>query len=91
MKPATPVPWEISDSHGLCIHKDEIGIADIDSREFSKPLSEVKQRKNAAYIVHACNNFPRLVEALRAMIEEHVVRCPTLNNAETLLRDLGEL
>lgn len=53
--------------------------------------------QNTAYIVHACNHFPALVEALRKCTEQ-MDRATIFNGnavcfdaAKNLLRELGEL
>ena len=54
--PATPLPWTV--------HKQtKFGYEIRDAR--TKNVASRADKLNAAYIVHACNNYPRLVEALR--------------------------
>lgn len=92
MKPATPLPWEWLPDEGQFI---------VDSRK--QIVAEVPCQgcppENGAYIVHACNAYPRLVEALRELMlrcdGEEGVRADGSNiqtmRASALLLELGEL
>jgi len=65
-KPATPLPWlragRDADTRGIFLRSD-----------FRKPAAYhvlvmgAPADQDAAYIVHACNAYPRLVEALRGL------------------------
>ena len=60
MKPATPLPWivdgdEVTDGTGT--------VADV----FGETSEDREQ--NAAYIAHAANMYPKLVEALQWAVE----------------------
>lgn len=48
--------------------------------------------QDAAYIVHASNAYPKLVEALRFVITHHAPTNPLnpTDNARAILRGLGE-
>lgn len=84
-KPATPLPWDEKNIYlgrleGAILNPTELTMVGI----------------NASYIAHCCNNYPKLVETLRLMLE-------TFRKAEwaadhagarvaaaDLLRELGE-
>lgn len=60
-KPATPLPWD-------WMSNDKEGGAGIVVLRSDGQIEEVAAdatRADAAYIVHACNAYPRLVAALR--------------------------
>ena len=84
MKPATSLPWRVGDAghtvFGPPNGKTNPGMV----AQYCK-----MQGPNAAYIVHACNAYPRLVEALRDVVENpsETMR----DNAAIVLRSLGEL
>lgn len=94
IKPAAPLPWTRS---GQFINAR--GILDL--------IAEVMHREgthqDAAYIVHACNAYPRLVEVLRELhyravyavgdCRDHSDRGAAkvaIDAASALLRELGE-
>ena len=95
MKPSTPLPWAVN----RCgIYDGDGGLLSATGDDDTAPEDQLA---NAAYIVHACNAYPRLVEALRNGIEDS---CPPLPKnhralsdgpkwvveARALLRELGE-
>ncbi len=91
-KPATPLPWTVE--HGNHV----IGGNQERSRVAVGSLSVAEYRvadQNAAYIAHAANAYPRLVEALRELAEASgrgIEACVNAEaRAESLLRELGEL
>lgn len=59
-------------------------------------IGEITDHKDAAYIVHAANNYPKLAAALRAIVEQ--AECLNAqaafgrdyDEARALLRELGE-
>jgi hypothetical protein len=59
MKPATSLPWKL---HG---QDREIGSLDLNGA--GDYAGAGYSDKDAAYIVHAGNNYPRMVEALRQL------------------------
>ena len=82
MKPATPLPWRVD----LPTTKDSVdgqrgiwsgkrGVADV----YGYP-------DNAAYIVAACNNMPRLLALLNAAVDDDA---DWLNDAIAALKELG--
>ncbi len=81
-KPATPLPWDV-----------------IKLRKFyamfnlrtATQLGKLPSGQDAAYIAHACNAYPRLVEALRGMDPSAPLGNElTWEKARALLRELGE-
>lgn len=70
MKPATPLPYR-------CEGPDQFGDWNIlhpeDSLAVGAVVSNLRHAddvaRNAAYIVHACNTFPALVEALEELTQ----------------------
>lgn len=80
-KPATPLPWRTNQvakalGGGAILMLPEVTLAG----------------QNAAYIAHACNAYPKLVQALRECLGAISNReCPTTHErSSTLLRELGE-
>ncbi len=91
--PATPLPWNVEDNGRLIVAPNTTLPRYRDSAA------------DAAYIAHAANAYPQLVEALRAMIEHpnpgavadpmkrHKMQAEQIaacGNARALLRSLGE-
>ena len=60
-KPATPLPWVVSDAIICPDEADEDQAAQAWIADCRTPKGD----QNAAYIVHACNAYPELVAALR--------------------------
>ena len=94
-KPATPLPWRIlhgQDKDGVPrIASKEGGIAILCVNHYRGQSGPSKsEQQNAAYIVAACNAYPKLIEMLR-----NVSGCYELIDAkeitQALLRSLGEL
>lgn len=64
-QPATPLPW-IYDAE----RQPATPICTADRREWiASPFRRVGEEQDARYIAHACNAYPRLVEALRGATE----------------------
>jgi hypothetical protein len=99
-KPATPLPWR----HFLQGDSTRFLVAEQRSPN-GRIAAQVPQqlgdgaRNDAAYIAHAANAYPRLVEALRALEQacyvygqgSQVPDLPVLKQAGALLRELGEV
>ena len=64
MAPSTPLPWQVDDDFRIL---DAAGESIIAPTECDAMLGECYQAEDAAYIVHACNRYPELVAALRAI------------------------
>lgn len=93
-QPATPLPFEVHEATST-----RVGF-DIQSAEGAALIAyNLRLSEDAAYIAHAANAYPKLVEALRAAAN-HINRItnPAANygefqevrTARALLRDLGE-
>ena len=110
MKPATSLPWEASrrdDKQGNwtdTLIEQAVNYGGLRIARVENPTHQ--GFVDAVYIVHACNAYPRLVEALRqccAAIEAaeayeqersgelDAMPEPSRDAAELLLRELGEL
>jgi hypothetical protein len=80
MKPATPLPWL---PHNMWIGGNAKG-------PYAYPVGVDSETaaQNAAYIAHACNAYPKLVEELRTAQKY----CPPHGQEiiSTLLAELGE-
>ena len=98
MKPATPLPWIANgdEDHDFIIGGNPQEILADCSIGRVRPIED---KTNAAYIVAAANAYPRLVQALKALVEaeeiygdqESVALNAVWLPAAALLRDLGEL
>lgn len=82
-KPATPLPWRKSTTGLVC---DQMSVPILAS-----------ESGDAAYIVHACNAYPKLVEELRwwreecqSLISQGRMATGTPKRIAALLRELGE-
>ena len=86
--PATPLPWRVSPARPAEVQQQ--------SGTYSIGLMGMDGAANAAYIAHAANAYPRLVDALRGLIALDVVLGrefydrQTVADARALLRELGE-
>jgi hypothetical protein len=81
MKPATPLPWQANDR---CI--DTMGT----EQPALATLCHGSPEQNADYIAHACNAYPKLVEALRNVMRSDKFKAAAEFDARLLLRELGE-
>ena len=104
IKPATALPWnssapmamdrEMQRAITIAASNPIVGVAVM--IEFGGPPS--KAFDDAAYIVHAANNYPRLVQALKVLVNQVKHRGAFLPEAATgahvnaaiVLRELGE-
>ena len=99
-KPATPLPWEsgMVETEPHCVAFYLITQAtNIGGWNVAQTLSnKERDAKDAAYIAHAANAYPRLVEALRdalsALVCEghHEGVSRPVTDGRALLRELGE-
>jgi hypothetical protein len=76
--PSTPLPWELD---GETLKGGQTHIA-----TFCGSLTNDSLAQDARYTRHACNAYPKLVEALQANVQ--LLAYP---DDIALLRDLGEL
>jgi hypothetical protein len=72
-KPTTPLPWT---DNGTQVHGRDIN----PNGSMSGAIRVFGIQTNYAYIAHACNAYPKLVEALKLS-----------GHAKPLLQELGEL
>lgn len=93
-KPATPLPWESSrnssNPHNGSGWRDVLSTG----AEFSPCYVGEGIEADAAYIAHAANAYPRLVEALRSLHDAYgkdsKSKAAALVGTRHLLRELGE-
>lgn len=85
----TPTPWEV-DNHGIIFHgKTQIGT--VATQPMYKEAPEGTTEANARFIVKACNNYEKLVEALEA-IKRHITSGANLYVVEkTVIRLCDEV
>lgn len=73
MNPATPLPWIVgrdSKTHNRPTRNWETGIDNGDVPVADAcGASQAEAHQDAAYIVHACNAYPKLVAALREYVD----------------------
>lgn len=85
IRPATPLPWEVDEEATICGNNSAVA--------FTRRRESAYMDEDAAYIAHAANAYPKLVEALRALHKEAGDFYGTTKNmrkARALLRQLGE-
>jgi len=93
VKPSTPLPWRFAlDSYGVqriwgVSHGETCDIA---STEGDGSIPYAEREQNAHYIVHACNAYPRLIEALKAIEDHHNEDDSWRGIARALLKELEE-
>jgi hypothetical protein len=96
MKPATKLPWHIGLKQAERIVYDATGWAVCNATVYHVKEDADDCKKNAAYIAHACNAYPKLVEALREIVGSTpggFAGDPLIvarRSAEALLAELGE-
>jgi hypothetical protein len=72
MKPATKLPWHLGLKQAERIVYDATGWAVCNATVYHGKEDAGDCQKNAAYIAHACNAYPKLVEALREQISQYI-------------------
>ena len=65
MKPSTPLPWT---AYALTVNGDSLEVCEVADHVHADHDNSADAPQNAAYIAHACNAYPRLVEALRSTL-----------------------
>lgn len=66
--PATPLPWEYEElSNGFALQTHDGVIVCGAESDYDPLWLHEAGTEDAAYIVHACNTFPALLEALEAV------------------------
>ena len=92
-QPETPLPF-VADEKTIITNREKSGR--IHGRfEAKERISDGIAAKDAAYLAHAANAYPKLVEALRAIVAENEAagsgnKSLTVADADILLRELGE-
>jgi hypothetical protein len=89
-RPATPLPWITNERTAIVGAEAFCPVAKCDAAE-----PDAYQAQDAAYIVHAANSYPRLVEALKDILHP-ITGFHNLTNSNemafrALLNELGEL
>ena len=89
-KPATPLPWrdEEGDAGGRHITADAKGDDAIACTYDESDFAAAAQ--DAAYIAHAANAYPKLVEALHDVLRQVKAYEGQHDRLRDLLRELGE-
>lgn len=91
--PATPLPWRTVASYQPATKREEMSPYLLAADGDNVAASALRGVDDAAYIAHACNAYPRLVEALRnciAEIDDGDGMPGDFADAIALLRSLGE-
>lgn len=103
--PATPLPWhtQLGSESFYRIHERRLVTSGrgLEGTHISKMMHDERGEKDAAYIAHACNAYPKLVEVLRMVapiIERFAGEAEPQNSVldqrrdqlRALLRELGE-
>lgn len=101
--PGTPLPWHLGVKQLERIVYDEKGWAITNATVYHGHADDPDCRNNAAYIAHAANAYPKLVEALRSAMDAisaeycgHDGQCGAdvkgcyVRKFAALLRELGE-
>jgi hypothetical protein len=91
--PATPLPWEYVDNGMVIVARDAPAqLRPVQIAQAVRGLVHDHGPEHATndinYIAHACNAYPKLVEALRQCSKNDGNRAVYV--AETMLRELGE-
>lgn len=101
-KPATALPWERSDrAFAGSKHGADIAVSSESGEAVATAATHhcggVNAEENALYIAHAANAYPKLVGALRHLLDTNCATCPTAEAitearalARHVLRQLGE-
>ena len=99
-KPATPLPWANGRPPrgvGNSIAPREIRGTDTSADYLGLNVTRARLERDAFYIVHTANSYPKLIDALRSFVAR--VNTNPMDSAgialaaievRTLLRDLGE-
>lgn len=106
MKPATPLPFArplevceaentpslmLSQPAAYFVKASQLDVACVVLMPAFEHYAGREAQKRAAYISHTVNAYPKLVEALRAMLERAPMAQVASKDACALLRELGEM
>lgn len=94
MKPATPLPWKFA----AAVQNNGPNYFVVGTGRWGEPsAADCAREADAAYVAHAANAYPRLVEVLRALADSShggMSAARFLDDAgmyaRALLRELGE-
>lgn len=95
IKPATSLPWALmdraSDGEYLAGITNMIGKSDPLYHAEAHATIDADAAQDAAYIVHACNSYPRLVDALRRVLDSGEINNDAASylDGRALLREIG--
>ena len=96
MKPSTPLPWTYGDPRKRSNFGSSHSMLASQSRNIGRigmMHTPAEAEQDAAYIVKACNSYPELVAALRAILpiaDGAVDFQEEIDTAHSLLAKLGE-
>jgi hypothetical protein len=85
--PATPLPYFTNGPRHL---QAQGRLGDIRPRVIAQFTPRDEYQQDAAYIAHAANAYPKLVEALREACFQFTDRVKMMERHRALLRELGE-
>jgi len=94
MKPATPLPWALLRDYYPANAKTDVFtpyIVGPDGSNVAAAMMQPRERDflaNRAYIAHACNNYPKVVEALRGVLNSGARE--SLERGYATMREIGE-
>lgn len=86
-EPATALPWKAASA--FVNNAPNVGVVTT-GKWGAANVAQCSEQKNADYIAHAANAYPRLVAALRACLDARETWTAEEHAAYGLLRELGE-
>lgn len=91
--PHTDLPWSVDQTpSGFEAVNEETTFTVARIPTSQRSMSTRMMETNAAYIVHAANAYPQMVETVKDFILDHRNGLgPDITRLEALLRELGEL
>ncbi len=90
-KPATSLPWKAGVKHPTRIIGGGNVCASTADDGLDEAFPDQKQKEDAAYIVHACNNYKLLVLCVKMMADgDDEPMSMRKDRARELLRNIGE-
>lgn len=91
-KPATALPWAVDHTpSGFEVVNEETLFTVARVPTSQRSMSPRMMESNAAYIVHAANAYPQMIETLKDFILDHRNGLgPDVTRLEALLRYIGE-
>lgn len=93
-KPESPLPWKIEPRYGRPDDKSNQQPWEVMTDEFGTLTGEYSNYKDSAYIIHACNAYPKLIKAIKEFTQDSYFAEEKDNfypqEIRDLLKDLGE-